>query len=251
MPSLTAMANDNDVVVFQPTGSMFVQDPENYLSATTVQKLERRAERLYEETTAQVGFLIIHSLQGYTIEEVAFEAFNTYGLGTKEANNGVLVVLAIEDRQVRIEVGLGLENWLTDYKAEIIIEEYMIDHLSQGNYSQGLLSAMDILYDEITAGYHNEASGLLVSSVNEEESIKLNFSDIFKFIVFATVAFLLIFFRRGDDNDFDDKSGPWGGGGSSNYSSFNDYSSSGDSSGGSSTSDGGGSSGGGGASGSW
>lgn len=103
-------------------------------------------------TSAQVAVLTVPDLGGRSIEEVSLELANAAGLGRKGYDDGVLVLLAPTERQARIEVGLGLEQALTDAECAAILDERMIPRFRDGAYAEGLAAGVRAIGDEIAAG---------------------------------------------------------------------------------------------------
>ncbi|WP_396591498.1 TPM domain-containing protein [Allomuricauda sp. R78024] len=116
----------------------------------TVQELEGLKTKLTnfeEETTNQLVVLTIKELGFETIEEYANKTFNKNKLGQKEKDNGILILFAHNDRKVRIEVGYGLEPYITDAVASNIIRNTMIPQFKESNYYEGINLAADQLIE--------------------------------------------------------------------------------------------------------
>jgi uncharacterized protein len=80
----------------------------------------------------------VPSLQGYAIEDYGYQLGRHWGIGTKQLNNGVLLIVAPNEHKVRIEVGRGLEPILTDALSKIIIENAILPHFRSGDYAGGI-----------------------------------------------------------------------------------------------------------------
>lgn len=91
----------------------------------------------------QLGILTIASLEGDSLEDYSIRVANEWGIGRNDLDNGALVLVAVEDRQTRIEVGRGLEGALTDIESGRIIDYRMIPEFRNGNYAAGLLAGVD------------------------------------------------------------------------------------------------------------
>ncbi|MFB3132547.1 MAG: YgcG family protein, partial [Rhodothermales bacterium] len=115
-----------------------ITDQADLLSAQTEQTLTTLLAAHEEATTNQVVVLTVPSLQGIPIENFALQVAEATGLGTAEKDNGVLLVVAVEDRKVRIEVGYGLEGVLPDVIASRIIREQIVPHFRDGAYERGI-----------------------------------------------------------------------------------------------------------------
>ncbi len=115
-----------------------ITDQADLLSAQTEQTLTTLLAAHEEATTNQVVVLTVPSLQGVAIEEFALQVAEATGLGTAENDNGVLLIVSVEDRKVRIEVGYGLEGVLPDVIASRIIREQIVSHFREGAYERGI-----------------------------------------------------------------------------------------------------------------
>ncbi|MBD0259323.1 MAG: TPM domain-containing protein, partial [Cytophagales bacterium] len=91
-----------------------VNDYAGILSPAAEANLERELKAHEDSTTNQIAVLTVTSLEDEILEEVANQVFNAWGLGQRGKNNGVLLLVAVNDRKLRIEVGSGLEGVLTD-----------------------------------------------------------------------------------------------------------------------------------------
>ena len=91
----------------------------------------------------QIAVVIIPTLDGYPKEEYATKLFREWGIGNKKSNNGVLLLIAINDRQIRIEVGYGLEGAIPDVTALSIIDNDIKPAFKAGNYYEGINRATD------------------------------------------------------------------------------------------------------------
>ena len=90
------------------------------------------------ETTHQIAVLTVASLSGESIEIFARRVANAWGLGRKGIDNGILVVLVPEERNVRIELGYGFERYISNPQASEIIQSRMIPEFRNKEYAKGL-----------------------------------------------------------------------------------------------------------------
>lgn len=138
------------------TNDLYVQDEVGILTEQQKEEIRQLGRELEDATTAQIMLLVIPTLEGEPIESYANEAFRHYGVGAEEENNGVLVVLSLDEpdnREIYVEIGYGLEGALPDGKVGRILDEYAIPYLSQGNYSEGVINLYEVLYQEVAAEY--------------------------------------------------------------------------------------------------
>lgn len=125
----------------QPTG--YVTDGANLFSSQEKNELETKISAFEKETSNEIAIVSIPSLQGDTIENFAVRLFEDWGIGKKEKDNGVLVLISLEDRKMRIEVGYGLEGALTDAQSFWIIDEVMKPAFRENKYYAGVNEAVD------------------------------------------------------------------------------------------------------------
>src|SRR5262245_29707239 len=93
---------------------------------------------LEDKSSDQVVVVTLPSLQGYTIEDFGYQLGRHWGIGTDKLDNGVILIVAPNERKVRIEVGRGLEGILTDALSKIIIENAIVPQFREGNFAQGI-----------------------------------------------------------------------------------------------------------------
>ena len=195
--------------------------------------LESRLAALRQTNGAQLAVVTLKSLQGGEIDDFAEKLFAQWGIGEKGKDNGVLLLAAIEDRKMRIEVGYGLEGVLNDAKCGRIQDEYVVPRFKEGNYVQGLLDGADVLL-KVMGG----------EALLEAAPANGNPIGAVIFLVFFIVIFILIVRSS-------IRGGKGGGGGSPGGRFSSGWSSGGSSGGGGFGGFGGGRSGGGGASRGW
>ena len=118
-----------------------VVDTTGTLDAPTRQQLEQQAVALQQRKGSQLQVLMIASTAPETIEQYAVRAFEQFKLGRKGIDDGLLLVVAKEDRKVRIEVGYGLEGAIPDITAGRVIQEYLVPKFRQDDYAGGIRDA--------------------------------------------------------------------------------------------------------------
>ncbi|MBC7991077.1 MAG: TPM domain-containing protein, partial [Luteimonas sp.] len=118
-----------------------VVDTTGTLDAAQKQRLEQQAYALQQRKGSQLQVLIVPSTQPETIEAYAVRAFEQYKLGRKGIDDAVLLVVAKEDRKVKIEVGYGLEGAIPDIAAGRVIQEYLVPKFRADDYGGGIEDA--------------------------------------------------------------------------------------------------------------
>ena len=131
----------------------YVNDTANVLSEDTEKYIIDINKKLYEKTGAQIVVVTVNNLEEKSIEEYSTELFRSYGIGSKDKNNGVLLILSIEDRKTRIEVGYGLEGRLTDGKTGRILDEYAVPYFKDNNWNDGIRNTFNAIIKEVCEEY--------------------------------------------------------------------------------------------------
>lgn len=127
-----------------------VVDNAEILNAETKRNLAARLKAHEQETTNQIAVLTVPSLEGESVEAYAEQVFNTWKLGRKDKDNGVLVLVAPAERRMRIEVGYGLEGTLTDVAASRIIRNVMTPRFKEGNFDAGVTEGVAAVIGQLT-----------------------------------------------------------------------------------------------------
>ncbi|MDP3064965.1 MAG: TPM domain-containing protein [Chloroflexota bacterium] len=122
-----------------PRPSGYVNDFAGVFTDDVKAPLEDALRLFEQETTVELAVVTMPDLGGTTIEDYAVRLFQEWGIGKKGVNNGVLLLYAQSERWVRIEVGYGMEPYLTDGQAGRILDTDVLPDLRQGNYALGLL----------------------------------------------------------------------------------------------------------------
>ncbi len=120
-----------------------VVDDANILSNETRAKLASMSDQERAQTGNQIVVVTLKSLQGYPIEQYGYQLGRYWGIGQKGKDTGALIIVAPNERHVRIEVGYGLEGQLTDAQTSLIIAEVMTPAFKRGDYDGGVLAGMD------------------------------------------------------------------------------------------------------------
>ena len=127
-----------------------IVDNAEILGAETKRKLTEQLKAHEAETTNQIAVLTVRSLEGESVESYAEQVFNTWKLGWKGKDNGVLVLVAPTERRMRIEVGYGLEGTLTDVAASRIVRNVMTPRFKEGNFDAGVAEGVQAVIGQLT-----------------------------------------------------------------------------------------------------
>lgn len=140
---------------FPARPATIVTDYTNTLSAGEQQSLEQKLVAFNDSTSTQVAVVMMASVGNYDISEYAVQLYNRWGIGQREKNNGVLILVAKEDRKVFIATGYGIEGVLPDALCKRIVNNDILPNFKEGNYYEGLDAAvnsiMSIVKGEFTA----------------------------------------------------------------------------------------------------
>lgn len=159
----------------EPTNNFYVNDYANILSSETESYIMEHSVSLAQQTKAQIVIVTVPNLDGASLEEYATALFRKFGIGDKEEDNGLLLLLALEERQMRVEVGYGLEGILPDGKTGRFQDNYMIPYFKEDNFDEGILNGYKAFFGEI-ANYYNyngEVDKPVEEEMTEEDVIAL------------------------------------------------------------------------------
>lgn len=115
-----------------------VIDGAGLLDGAAVGRLQGRLAEFERASGIQLVVATVPDLQGYTIEEFGYQLGRHWGIGQKDVNNGVLLIVAQAERKVRIEVGYGLEGTLTDALSASIIQSIIVPRFKAGQFEDGI-----------------------------------------------------------------------------------------------------------------
>jgi uncharacterized protein len=136
-------------------GGVWVHDEADVLSAGTKAQLEAILKAERDSTSNQIALLIIPSLDGEALEDFSLRVAEKWKLGKKDTDNGVLFLISIGDRKVRIEVGHGLEGVLTDALSSRINRNEVAPHFRRGDYDGGIQAGVIAIIQAIKGQYVN------------------------------------------------------------------------------------------------
>lgn len=150
--------------IVKPTSQFYVNDYANILSSETEQYIMNTNVELQKKTGAQIVVVTVKSLEGKSIEDYANELFNSWGIGDKTKENGLLLLCSYGDRQFRVEVGYGLEGKLPDGKTGRMQDEYIIPYLKENKFDEGIKNGYSAFLKEVADEYGATITGSEVAS---------------------------------------------------------------------------------------
>ena len=224
-----------------------VVDAADLLSPATEAALTEKLKTLEDTTTRQLVVATVPDLQGYDIADYGYRLGREWGLGQKDEDNGALLLVAPNERKVRIEVGYGLEGYLTDALSSVIINRQIVPRFRDGDMEGGVVAGADAIVAQLSLPPEDARANLIAARESEQEETRHGLGLIPTILIIWFVFWMLRGVlggkrRRGRGGPIiiwgPGSGGGWGGGSSGGF-------------GGGGFSGGGGSFGGGGASGSW
>ncbi|MBQ0002333.1 MAG: TPM domain-containing protein [Treponema sp.] len=163
-----------------------VVDNAKLLNPSDFQMLTTELLSISEQTKKQIVVLTIPSLKGEALEAYSMKVCEKWKIGSKENDDGVLLLIAFEEKKIRIEVGYGLEGQLTDTKCGLIIRQIIAPAFQSGNYSRGILEAVQTIENIIgTDGIQPEIAIREQESGDPVSAIIVLFFMFFYFFVFS------------------------------------------------------------------
>lgn len=133
------------LAVSYPKLTDFVTDNADIISPEYEQKITELAKQIEQNTTAEIAVVTINSLEGISKEQYALELFEQAGIGKEDKDNGLLILVALEERQYRFEVGYGLEGSIPDASKVNIGIRIIEPNFKQGEYGKGIYESLVVV----------------------------------------------------------------------------------------------------------
>jgi len=173
----------------------YVNDFANVIPSSYEEQITRICRELEQKTTAQIADVTITSLEDNYIEDYAVRLFEKWGIGKKGKDNGVLILNAIKEREIRIEIGYGIEGIIPDGLAGEIRNQYLIPNLAKGDFGKGHLYTVAAIAKQIAKAHGVQLTGdiKLPRTSSSSRSGKSGIGKLLGILFF----FFLIFATRG------------------------------------------------------
>jgi uncharacterized protein len=169
-----------------PPNGTYVLDLANKLSTDQVNSLNNKIQGIKSSTDNEFAILILQNMDGNNIEDVAYTVFNTWGVGKKDLDNGVLIVIAVSERKTRIETGKGVGE-LTDLQSNDILANTLRPFLKKGDFFGGLNATVDAASSAIESRKNVKPLPAISSSSDQ------NTSGVAFFVFFLIVGLFILF----------------------------------------------------------
>ncbi len=137
-----------------PPQDLYVNDRAEVLQTSVVRSLSQALERIHKQGGPQVAVLILPSIGDVAIEDAAFDVFRKWGIGAADKDNGVLLLIALKERKLRIETGNGVEGDLTDAYSRRIIDDRIVPAFRQGQFDEGVIYGVDGILERMNPPIH-------------------------------------------------------------------------------------------------
>lgn len=181
------------VSIPEATSDFYVNDFANVFSSSEKAQLMEKAKALSDEHDGiQVVITTVKSLEGNSVEDYSYEMYNQYGIGKDDM--GLLILLATDDRKIRVEVGKSMEAYINDSKAGRFIDQYAIPYLKEDKFNEGLISLQEALIDEVILCIEKDKVELTRTSNSNDKELSLNAVGIFLILLAIIVLVILIIF---------------------------------------------------------
>lgn len=167
----------------------FVNDFTDTLSAQDKDSLESKISNFEKETSNEIAVVIIPSLDGDTVENIAQNIFTKWGIGKKGKDNGVLILIAMAEHKTRIHTGYGVEGDLTDLGTSYIQSEIMAPAFREGNYFSGIDKTLDKIIESL------RGNNIVPEGYESKKGFKMSWEYILV-IIFVALQWVIAILRR-------------------------------------------------------
>lgn len=172
----------------------YVNDYAGVLSSSEERNISEMLSQLERNTSAQVAVLTVDNLQGYSLESFSMSVVEDWKLGQNNRDNGILILLSMAEKKVRIEVGYGLEGDITDAKSGYIIRNIIIPEFRKGNFGMGLYKGAEAVSSIVSGS--SDISSQELAEYNKDKRQSSSGGVSFNVVIFIII-FLLSSLARG------------------------------------------------------
>ena len=194
--SLTVLAA---VTLPTPTRNKYINDYVGIVNTENANSIISIGKELEDKTGAQAVVVLIDSTNGNPIETYGNKLFRTWGIGAKGKDNGILILVAVNDKAWRVEVGRGLEGAIPDALSNRIMESIARPSFVEGNYGKGLMDSYSAFADEIAKEYGvtlDKSLNITIPNINTVANSRRSGNPVI-WIVVLIFFFVDLLFNRG------------------------------------------------------
>ncbi len=184
---------EKDLLVPQIYENLFVYDQGDFLSDDQEEVINNLLIQLEEKTAIEFAVITIPSLNNLTIEQYSVRLANKLGIGKEDEDNGILFLISKTDAEARLEIGTGLQGFLTDSVSGEILRKQFIPSREKGNYDDACFNTVNAVIRKIADSGEYEFSGISGEEqvITQEEKNELTIGDIILIIVVVIVLLIL------------------------------------------------------------
>lgn len=176
----------------EPTSEFYVADFAKVLSKNTEEHIITENQKMESSSGAQIVVVTTDFLDGADIEDYAYKLFNSWEIGDKNRNNGILLLLAIGEDNYWCMQGAGLESTLTSGDIDDILYNYLEEDFAAGNYDAGVYNVFDKLSKEVNMIYDGGSAGSYQTSDYDSHNSMSTF--VYVVIIFAIALTIVVIF---------------------------------------------------------
>jgi uncharacterized protein len=211
--SIESPSNQNDSSIPTPTKNFYVNDFANILSDNTENEIFTVGKELYKQKGIQFVLVTVKDLNGQSIEDYSNKLFNKWGIGDKKTDKGLLLILSVNNRRDRLEVGSGLEADLQDRTCDKLLDTGKPE-LGKNNFEKGLITIYSNTLTKI--GFNLDSYPELKQAktpVNTDNSDDVGFIIFLVVVIFIIIVIIVVAIESNSYDGFGGSSGGFFGGG--------------------------------------
>jgi uncharacterized protein len=164
-----------------------VNDYAQILSPATIQQLDNALKYFEQQESTQIAVLTIPTLDGDSLEDFSIRVAESWKIGQKKLDNGAILLIAKQEKKLRIEVGYGLEGKLTDLASSQIIRDVIAPQFKQGNFDQGVIDGVTAMMSAVKGEFNVKASTSPRKNTHNNDLGSLIMPLIIFFVVIGTL----------------------------------------------------------------
>ncbi len=190
----------------------YVSDPDNFLQPSTASEINTLLTALEFRTSDQVALVVLNSIGEAVPKTFATQLFNTWGIGIKGKDNGLLILMIMDQRRVEFETGYGMESMLPDAICKRIQMAYMVPAFKEGNYDKGILEGVKSTCDILENPENSKIAKELNTAMAKEEKITRSSVTTVSGGIYFLVVLIVYFVKRNKKtfkDNFQDKNGDY------------------------------------------
>lgn len=187
---LTGCATSEKIPIPTVEKDIYIYDEDDIIDDDVEKELNKMLVELEEKTEAEFAIVSVKSLLDRSIEDYANNLFNTFGVGKKGKDNGVLLLFSRSDEKVRLEIGRGLEGCLNDSKCGRILDDYFVPYRENDEYTKATEMTVKAVLNVIAKEYKVDIQGLEKDLPVEDDSN--NGLSLWVWIIFIIILIALV-----------------------------------------------------------